>query len=140
MTVSPLYLTLHKWQSMAHVWGLSDCMTVICDWCVENGHPDPLGDLRWGYDSAISCQKLTGYLTDPLSVCAAQFEGVAGLKRGNALNAGDVGVVRRRDDPRFAYGMLWTGHSWAGLGENGAVTVDASMVEVLAFWSVGYEA
>ncbi len=139
-TVTPLYAQLHRWAAAPFVWGLDDCMTRLADWCIANGHPDPMGDLRYSYDSAVSCQKATGFLTDPVGVCSRQFEGVAGLQRGNELRAGDVAVVMRRDNPRMPIGAMWTGTAWAMTGEGGVTTVAPEFVEVLAFWSVGYEA
>lgn len=105
---------------------------------MENGHADPMGELRWTYDGPVSCQRATGFMLDPVGVCSRQFESI-GLQRGNELRAGDVGVVRRLDDPRFPIGAMWTGHAWAMSGETGVVDMDKSMIEVLAFWSVGYE-
>ena len=137
--MTPLYAMLHRWSATEHVWGEADCMTSVCDWLVFCGWPDPMADLRGCYDSAASCQRLTGFIRDPLTVTCERF-GAVGLRRGNDLRVGDVAVIRRRDDPAVPLGALWTGVSWAAKGLTGTATINAKLVDVLAFWSVGYDA
>lgn len=137
--MSPLYAELHRWAGQAHDWGRCDCMTTVCDWIASRTGMDPMADLRLAYSSPAECQRLTGFLHDPLAAVSPRFE-AAGLTLGNELRPGDVGILRRRDDPRWPVGGLWLGEAWGCKGPDGTTTLAPAMVEVLAFWSVGYEA
>jgi len=140
VTPSPLTTLLYQWAATPHVWGLDDCMTAVADWCMACGHPDPLGDLRMAYDGPVSCERVTGFLSDPMRVGARLFEGNAGLLRGNELRVGDVGIIRRHDSLRWPLGAIWLGECWAGKGPQGTTTLDPSVIESLGFWSVGHAA
>ncbi len=137
--MTPLFAILHRWSATPHQWGEDDCMTAICDWLVMQGYADPMADLRGCYDDAPSCQRVTGFLRDPVRVAGERF-GAVGLTRGNELRAGDVAIIRRRDDPRLPLGAIWTGMGWAAKGPAGTSTVLPQFVTVEAFWSVGYQA
>lgn len=139
--MSPIFQELHRWMGMPHIWGQSDCITVLADWIEKVTGIDPMADVRMTYHDAGSCQRETGFLRDPITAVAKYVEGVAGLKRGNELHVGDVAIIRRRDDQaQVPLGALWTGSAWACKGPKGATTLSPKLVEILAFWSVGYEA
>jgi hypothetical protein len=136
--MTPLYQELHRWSAVPFEWGETDCMTSLCDWLVLCGWPDPMADLRGIYDDAASCQRATGYIRDPMGVTTRLAESIA-LPRGNDLKAGDVAVIKV-PGPRWPVGALWTGQGWAVKGPTGTTTIRAGLVEILAFWSVGYQA
>lgn len=73
-------------------WGDRDCITFPADWVVEICGYDPMADLRGRYDSLATCQRLTGFLIDPLRVVAPRMEGLAEIV-SSAVARGDVGVV-----------------------------------------------
>lgn len=137
--MSPLFAELHRWAATPHVWGLDDCMTSVCAWIEAQTGVDPMGEFRAAYDGPVSCERVTGFLSDPVAVCARQFEGLAGLSRTDVPAPGDVAVIVLGADARWPHGALWLGDCWAVKGEGGATTVHPALVHPLAIWSVGYE-
>ena len=138
--MTPLIVELHRWMGLPHIWGETDCMMVLGDWVEKVTGIDPAADLRFTYDSRGSCQKETGFYRDPVGVAAKYFEGVANLKRGNDLRAGDVAIIIRLDGVRpEPSGAVWLGTAWGCKGPNGTTTLSPKLVQVQAFWSVGYE-
>ncbi|WP_457645329.1 DUF6950 family protein [Profundibacter sp.] len=138
--MTPIFQELHRWMATPHVWGVADCITVLADWVQVVTGTDPMADVRMTYFDAASCQRETGFMRDPVAVFD-KYAAAAGLQRGNELRAGDIAVIRRRDmvDP-WPVGGLWTGSAWACKGPHGVTTLAPKMVEVIAFWNVGYEA
>ena len=114
-------------------------MLVLADWVQRVTGIDPADAVRLTYHDPGSCQRETGFLRDPVGSATRCFEGVAGLKRGNVLEVGDVAVLRRLDDPRWPVGGLWTGASWGCKGSEGTTTLAPRIVAIQAFWNVGYE-
>lgn len=134
------YLEIHKWMGTPFVWGQSDCMIVLADWVLAVTGRDPARDLRGLYDDRVSCQRATGFFTDPLSLLEQAFGEVAGLPRGNDLRVGDVALLRVPQEGRPAHvGGLWLGDCWGCKGPDGTTTLRPEAVEVIAFWSVGFE-
>jgi hypothetical protein len=74
------------------VWGVNDCITMPADWVDEVAGFDPMLDLRGRYDSAASCQRMTGFLTDPLRLIEPRMSPFAKVALSEVAR-GDVGVV-----------------------------------------------
>lgn len=149
--MTPLYAELHRWAALPHAWGQCDCMLVLGDWVARVRGVDPFAALRGTYDSPLTCERATGFLSDPVPVAARHLQGGAGLARVDLfdpadpdapallsrLAPGDIAVIRRRDDPRWPMGALWTGRCWACKGPNGTTTLHPALVQPLAAWRVG---
>lgn len=118
-------------------------MMVLGDWIAAVRGADPVAHLRGTYDSRGSCQRETGFLRDPVAAVDAALAAIGGLDRADAPAVGDIAVLMAAEaDGRVSpCGALWLGKSWALKGQSGVVTMDPRMVpQVLAIWSVGYEA
>lgn len=135
-----LYAHLHRWMAEPFVWGgsdrigASDCMLVLADYLVSLGYPDLGAKWRGQYDSRLSCQKVTGFLTDPVKVVA---EGCATVPIPMTDNPkrGDIGVVRvATAEGVYTPGAIYLGKNWAFKGEHRVVIGPA--IDVLAAWSV----
>tara|TARA_Y100000815_G_scaffold275298_1_gene312744 strand:+ start:2986 stop:3408 length:423 start_codon:yes stop_codon:yes gene_type:complete len=137
--MSEHYRELHRWMSLPHIWGESDCIIVLADWVLRVRGVDPAEAVRGTYCDPVSCQQVTGFLRAPVETAGRYLEAV-GLTRGNALQIGDVAVIRRRDDPRWPCGAMWLGDCWGCKGPQGTTTLQPALVEVEAFWGVGYAA
>ena len=136
--MTPIFREVHRWMSLPHIWGQTDCITVLADWVETVTGRDPMADVRMTYTDAGSCQRETGFIRNPVEVMGSHLAAV-GITQGNQLCIGDVAVINRRDEVGSAYGAMWLGMAWACKGPSGTTTLAPKMVEVLAFWSVGYE-
>lgn len=136
--MTPLYAELNRWMGTPFIWGETDCIMVLCDWIKTVRGVDPASGDRFTYDDAGSCQRATRYFSQPVETLDSRFA-PAGIRRGNELRAGDVGLIKLPDE-RHPVGGIWTGDCWGCKGPNGTTTVAPAVAEVLAFWSVGYEA
>ncbi|WP_417723950.1 DUF6950 family protein [Salipiger sp.] len=136
VVVSPLYQELNRWTVLPFLWGETDCCLVLADWVARVTGRDPAARIRGMYETAAECERVTGFLSDPVSAfgsCAA----AAGLGRAGELRAGDVGIYSRPGS-RWAFGGLWTGSLWASKGRDGVTFTKPKRVEILAAWGVGY--
>lgn len=120
----------------AFAWGLDDCVTMPADWVAEIAGFDPMFDLRGRYDSLAGCQRLTGFLTDPLRMIAPRMAGADPVPPAQAAR-GDVGVIL------LALGGAVQPHGGICLGDGawvvrgqGGVTV-GHPAKVLAAWRIG---
>lgn len=136
--MSPLYQEINSWLSTPFDWATANCAFVAADWVLRVRGVDPAARWRWTFDDAGSCQRATGFFSDPVSVVDAALAEVH-IQRGNDLRAGDVGVLMLWGVARPVVG-IWTGIAWAMKGPDGATTRAPATVEVLAFWDVGYDA
>jgi len=135
--LTPLDTHINTWIGRPFVWGECDCMLVLADWVAEVRGVDPAAEIRGQYWDALSCERLTGFITAPVEA-AARFFDTAGLERTDTPARGDIGVLRLAGE-RHAVGALWNGAAWIMKGEAGATSRRADMVEVLAIWGVGYD-
>ena len=129
-----LYAHLHRWMAEPFVWGKSDCILSLADYVISLGHPDPAAKWRGTYDSALSCQRVSGFLNDPVRLIE---EGVAplGFRRVQAAERGDIGVIKVADSGKLvATGAICLGINWAVRGERSLVIGPAA--EVVAVWRV----
>lgn len=141
--MTPLYQELHRWAGLPFIWGEVDCMLVLADWIARVRGQDPAAHLRGMYDSRASCQRETGFLRDPVAAVDACLATIGGLPRAEQPAPGDIAVLKLRDaDGRLTpCGGLWLGAAWGCKGPHGATTINPrAVLDVLAIWSVGYEA
>ncbi len=141
--MTPLYQELHSWMSKPFIWGETDCMLVLADWVARVKGADPAAHIRGMYDSRGTCQRETGFLRDPVAAVESCLDTIGGLERTDDPQPGDTAILMLREpDGRVSpCGGLWLGNAWGCKGPHGTTTVHPSVViEVLAIWSVGYEA
>lgn len=123
-----LYRHLHKWMSEPFVWGESDCMMVVADYLIDMGYEDPAAKWRGTYDSAMSCQRVSKFLTDAPDVMGDAVTAVGMIETGEPVR-GDVGVVRFVDhDGHKMMGAVCLGKNWAVKGEHRVVVGPAQVV------------
>lgn len=129
-----LYAHLHRWMAEPFVWGKSDCMLVLADYLIALGFPDAAAKWRGQYDSALSCQRVSGFLQNPAGVMGEAATSI-GLPETDSPERGDVGVVRIRDqDGIKLMGAVCLGKNWALKGEY--TVVICKPLEILAAWKV----
>lgn len=128
-----LYAHVHKWMATPFIWGESDCMLVLADYLIDLGYADIGDKWRGTYDSALSCQRVSGFLTDPVKPLR---EGARRLNLTETDNPvrGDIGVitVRHKDGKIKAVGAVCLGRNWAIKSEQ-SVLVDKP-IQILAAW------
>ena len=134
--MTPVYAELHRWMGQPFVWGETNCCFVLGDWIARVRGVDPFAGDRFTFTDPGSCQRATGYFSDPLGVIGARMA-AAGLEPVTAPATGDVALVRVPDE-RHPVGALWTGLSWAMKGPRGVSTRHPAQVQVLAIWGVDY--
>ena len=135
--MTPLYLEINRWLPLPFVWGETDCMIVLGDWIKRIHNIDPVEDIRGKYDSAMSCQRLTGFFTDPVSVVGKFAEQASLEPRVGTAQRGDVGVLYHVSEGRMQpVGGLCLGKNWAIKAPTGATTLVP--FQVLAAWDAQY--
>lgn len=136
--ISPLYAELNRWRITPWEWGRMDCVLSLADWCLAQGWPDPMADVRMTYHDRSSCQRETGFLREPLGITSRCFEGVAGLSVVASAAPGDIAILSFGQYEHF--GAVWAGsHGWASKDEGGVTFYDPRLVPaVLRIWGVGY--
>ncbi|EBA06009.1 DUF6950 family protein [Sagittula stellata] len=140
--MKPLYVMMHRWAATPFVWGESDCCLCLADWYNHVHGKDPAAHLRGQYCDALSCQRLCGWFSDPVTVIENCLETVGGRPLIDAPALGDVGVIliRSKDDDRpLPAGAIWLGDCWGCKGPTGATTINAQATRSLAVWGIGYE-
>lgn len=135
--MDPLYRELHRWMALPFDWSTMNCCFAVADWIEIVRGVDPAATDRWTFDDLGSCQRATGYFTDPVGVAQKRLEAI-GIQRGNELRAGDVGLLKL-PDVGYPVAGVFTGTSWAFKGPDGTTTRQPQMVELMAFWSIGYD-
>ncbi len=136
--MNDLFLFINLWKGKRFVWGEFDCIIAISDWVKHVRGVDPARHVRGTYASLAGAQQVAGWVSDPVGAATGLFEGVAGLKRVNAISVGDVAILDVGE--RLPVGGIYTGDGWAINGEEGAVGVSESAARPLAVWGVGYAA
>lgn len=117
-------------------WGVDDCITLAADWVRHVMGFDPMQDLRGRYDSLISCERVTGFLTDPLRLVADRMGGCAVVDPGDQQR-GDVGLVLSpMAGGMHAHGAIYLGKGlWVARALTGITTMTPH--KVLRGWRVG---
>lgn len=120
----------------AFAWGIDDCVTLSADWVSEVSGFDPMLDLRGRYDSLASCQRVTGFLTNPLVVIGPRMERLPIIQAGDAQR-GDVAlVVSAIVGGMHAHGAICLGDSkWMARAPAGLTVLHP--VKVVAAWRLG---
>jgi hypothetical protein len=127
-----LYAHLHRSMAEPFVWGEGDCMLDVANYLLLLTGHDCGKRFRGLYDSAFTCQKASGFLTDPVkpfAECVAEFP----LAMTAEPKRGDVGVILVQDGRKAkATGGICLGRNWAVKAERG-LTI-GPCIEVLAAW------
>lgn len=117
-------------------WGDRDCITMPADWVREICGHDPMADLRGRYNSFASCERLTGFSTDPMWVILPRMVGLDAVDLAD-IGRGDIGLVL------LPFGGVLRPHGaialgsgqWAMRGLSGVSVCQPS--KVAAAWRVG---
>lgn len=114
-------------------YGVNDCATFPADWCIENGHSDPMRRWRGKYDSEESARDLI-CSAGGLSMLWMLGTMDAALPEPDLLRIGDVGVVAMMTpNGPDEVGAIYLGRRWAVLCESGLLC--ASVKPIMA-WRV----
>lgn len=137
VTLTPLFVELHRWARLPFIWGEHDCALVCFDWVRQVRGIDPGAHLRLTYGSAGELQRLTGFFTDPEGVIAPLLK-AAGIGDATAPVRGDIGLLAHETAagslrPHMG---LCLGEVWAVKAEVGVTAYRPS--NVLRTWAVGY--
>jgi hypothetical protein len=141
--MTPIFQELHRWMGLRFIWGETDCMLVLADWIWRVRGVDPAAHVRGMYDSALSCERATGFIRRPVEAVDRCLDTIGGLPKVDVPVVGDIAVIVSPDPGGTfsAKGALWMGTAWAVKGVDGTTTVSPRMVQkVLAVWEVGYAA
>lgn len=135
--MTPLYVEINRWLPLKFVWGETDCMIVLGDWIKRLHDVDPVEDIRGQYNSVMSCQRLTGFFTDPVAVFQKFADRASLEKCAGPARRGDVGVLLHVSEGKLQpVGGLCLGKSWAIKAPTGATTLRP--MKVLAAWDARY--
>lgn len=127
-----LYAHLHRAMAEPFVWGQTDCMLDLANYLKALTGYDCAARFRGKYDSALSCQRVSGFLTDPVNPaaeCIAEFP----LEVTTKPQRGDVGVISIVSDRKVIdVGGICLGRNWSTKAETGIVI--GQPLKVLAAW------
>lgn len=135
--VTALMREMNRWKLRAFQWSEMDCCTTLGDWVARVTGRDPAAHLRGLYDSPADCQRLTGFLTDPVGAIEACLYTIGGLPRVETPRRGDVAVYRRLGE-RWPFGGVWLGELWVSKGRDSVTYLSPEIVQPLAIWRLGY--
>lgn len=111
-----------------------DCCTLLADWCIFVGYPDPMADIRGAYASeaeALDLVKERGLL----KLATRAFDRI-GLQRTKDFMCGDVAILRRpMVDGSDAVCAIRSGKRWVMLHERGLI-VDGEAGDPVRGWRV----
>ncbi|MGR3452873.1 DUF6950 family protein [Pseudooceanicola sp.] len=136
--MTPVYAELNRWMATPFTWESANCWFVLGDWIKTVRGVDPAAGDRFTFEGMGECQRVTAYFSDPIGTVDARMS-AAGISRGNSLCMGDVALIRVADQS-YPVGALWTGDCWGCKGPSGVTTIRPDQADLLAFWSIGYEA
>lgn len=122
-------------------YGANDCATLMADWLVRLGLPDPMADLRGSYETHAGWRRVSRREGGMLASCRRRF---VLIEETRAPVAGDVALI--------ASPILRCGSSSRVIvGATGAICVDANvrafltergvrirMMPTIAAWRVNY--
>ena len=115
--------------------GTFDCVTIVADWCIANGYPDPMAHQRGAYDSEDAAQELIGE-AGGLVALFDEFLGAVGIVGcDDAPQPGDIGVVNVMGHEA---GGVFTGERWALVGERGIALVSPMFAQALKAWKASH--
>ena len=124
--------------------GEHDCITIMANWLMECGWPDPMAERRRAYateDEALAFIEDAGSLAE---LCT-EYLGRIGMVETASPVAGDVGVISLDflashigldDSQRLGLqaGAIFTGERWAMALERGFAAIAISPLFVLKTW------
>lgn len=140
--MKPVYAFLHAYAPQPFVWGSCDCCLLLADWVRLRSGRDPAAHLRHTYSDAGSCQRVTGWFTDPVALVESCLDTVRGpdlpCPRVKAPAPGDIAVIDIPLGGRLQpVGALWTGSVWGVKAQGGAGTIHRHGARLRAAWGVG---
>lgn len=101
------------------LWGESDCMLDVANYLLLLTGYDCGGRYRGKYATALECQRVSGFLDDPItpfSLCVGEFP----LQHAIVPVRGDVAVVSIMDGRKLrSVGAICLGKNWAIKAEMG---------------------
>ncbi len=100
---------IDRWMSLPFEWGKTDCLLVLADYLLDVTGRDCAAHFRGKYNSAKTCHKLTGFLSDPVAVFYSGVDQI-GLKETSRLKRGDVGLIEVAGQ---IVGGIYLGNHWA---------------------------
>lgn len=119
VVMDTLYAHLHRSMATPFIWGQSDCMLDVADYLQLLTGYDCATRYRGKYATALECQRLSGFLDDPIkpfALCVGEFP----LQETPNPARGDVGVVVINDMRKTrSVGGIFLGKNWAVKAENG---------------------
>jgi hypothetical protein len=108
-----VYRHLHKSLATPFQWSESDCYVDVANYLFERTGYDCATRFRGKYHDALSCQKISGFLTNPikpLEDCLSEFP----LKITTKPERGDIGIVTIMHAGKPSpIGGVFLGKNWA---------------------------
>jgi hypothetical protein len=123
---------LHRQVKRPHIWGRSDCGTLIGDWVQAQRGVDPCAPFRGRYSSSEGAQDHYRAWGGLARAVGRALKAV-GLSMTRTPQRGDVGVVLISDS---VCGALCCGRYWFTRHERGPIVVASDRVRVIAAWRV----
>lgn len=121
---------------MPFSWGLHDCCTFGTNWCVENGHTDPMARWRHNYttedgadaliasDHGLEQMWLLGMIDAQIPECDEARLGDVGLVRAHATNGVETVAA------------IYGGRRWHMLSHAGLYCASIAPEHVIRTWRV----
>lgn len=114
---------LSRYRSEPFEWGVLDCMIGPADFVWKRTGIDGAAHLRGQYHDAKSCNRLTGYLKNPLGVFDDCVQRV-GLEPTRQPLKTSIGLIDTSLHER-PLGGICIGQHWALMGEIGLIITEA---------------
>lgn len=139
--MTPTYQFLHAEAPKPFVWGHSDCALFMADWFRFLHGRDPAEHLRGAYDSALSCERVCGWFSDPVTVVEGCMSDRGGC-RIEEPHVGCVGVVAINADRRVVPvgAVLVADGVWGVRAQekDRVMTLNFRAAQPVAMWDIGY--
>ena len=118
--------------ALAFEWGRVDCSTVLADWAIANGWPDPAAQSRGQYSSEDEWRSIVtargGLLPVIADLCAR-----SGIPVLRERQRGAVGVIGAPHNVERQWGAIFDGAVWQVRQPSGFAPVRA---QPLGMWKV----
>lgn len=137
--MTPLYALMHRWAVAPFAWGQSDCALCAADWVGDCHGIDIAAQFRGRYFDAASCERVTGWFSDPVAAMTSAFEPLGGLAQVDTPQPGDVGILPLPSDTRILpVAGVFLGSCWGVKGPSGATTIGPRLARPVAIFEVGH--
>jgi len=117
---------------LAWALGSVDCSTVLADWAIANGHPDPAATLRGSYNDEIGWKLIVvargGLLPLVNDLCAR-----AGFVATDEVARGVIGIAGSLRHPVRQWGAIYDGDRWLLRSAEG---FGATTAPILGMWVI----